>query len=138
MRPVEPYDSGEDHMSVEAKQIEVCKAHIIHDDVVDRVGKEMPGEEVFVALAEFFKVFGDSTRLRILYALLSSEMCVCDLAALLDMNQSAVSHQLRVLKQANLVTFRKEGKVVYYSPADDHIEQVFDAGFNHISEKAPR
>ena len=125
-------------MNIDAKQIEVCKVLVIHDDVVKEVRKKMPGDEAFFDLADFFKVFGDSTRIKILFALFSSEMCVCDLAALLEMSQSAVSHQLRVLKQADLVKFRKEGKVVYYSLADDDVEQVFDAGFNHISEKTSR
>jgi len=94
----------------------------------------MPKEEHLYDLAELFKVFGDTTRIKILYALFASEMCVCDIAALINMTQSAVSHQLRVLKQARLVKYRKEGKVVYYSLDDDHIKQIFDQGYMHITE----
>jgi ArsR family transcriptional regulator len=87
-----------------------------------------------MALAEFFKVFGDSTRLKILYALSMSEMCVCDLAALLSMSQSAISHQLKVLRQTRLIKYRKDGKVVYYSLDDDHIRRVFEQGLAHVNE----
>ncbi|HOE56875.1 MAG TPA: metalloregulator ArsR/SmtB family transcription factor, partial [Bacillota bacterium] len=83
---------------------------------------------------ELFKVFGDTTRIKILCALFESEMCVCDIAALLNMNQSAISHQLRVLKQARLVKYRKEGKVVYYSLDDEHVKQVFEVGLMHVNE----
>ena len=85
-------------------------------------------------LAELFKVFGDTTRIKILYALFEEEMCVCDIADLLNMTQSAISHQLRVLKQARLVKFRKEGKIVYYSLDDNHINQIFNCGLCHIEE----
>ena len=95
----------------------------------------MPQEESLYNLAELFKVFGDSTRIRILCALHEAEMCVCDIAVLLNMTQSAISHQLRVLKQANLVKNRKEGKVVYYSLVDDHVREIFDQGLIHINEK---
>ncbi|MCX7843600.1 MAG: metalloregulator ArsR/SmtB family transcription factor [Clostridia bacterium] len=94
----------------------------------------MPREECLYEMAELFKVFGDTTRVRILYALFASEMCVCDIASLLGMTQSAISHQLRVLKQARLVKSRKEGKIVYYSLNDDHIKQIFDQGLSHITE----
>lgn len=112
-----------------------CAITVIHEDIVNMVRKDMPQEENLYDLAEQFKVFGDTTRIRILYALFASEMCVCDLAFLLDMTQSAISHQLRVLKQARLVKFRKEGKVVYYSLEDEHIKHIFDQGLLHISEK---
>jgi DNA-binding transcriptional ArsR family regulator len=115
-------------------EIEKCDCTIIHEDIVKKVQSSMPPEESLYDLAELFKVFGDSTRIRILYALSASEMCVCDIAALLGMTQSAISHQLRVLKQSRLVKYRKEGKVVYYSLADDHINQIFDQGLEHISE----
>ncbi|HHT67783.1 MAG TPA: helix-turn-helix transcriptional regulator [Firmicutes bacterium] len=95
----------------------------------------MPPEEALFNLAEFFKVFGDTTRIRILYALFQSEMCVCDIAHLLGMTQSAISHQLRVLKGAKLVRNRKEGRVVYYSLDDDHIKAIFDQGYQHIQEQ---
>ena len=91
-------------------------------------------EEMLYDLAELFKVFGDSTRIRILYALMQSEMCVCDLASTLQMGQSAVSHQLRVLKQAKLVKYRRAGKTVFYSLADSHVVTILDQGLDHIGE----
>ncbi len=96
----------------------------------------MPAEEMLYDLAEIFKVFGDSTRIKILYALFfARKMCVCDLAAFLNISQSAVSHQLRVLKQARLVKFKREGKVVYYSLDDEHVHKIFEQGLKHIDEK---
>ncbi len=115
--------------------IEKCDCDIIHQDVVDRVRGRLPQEETLYDLAEFFKVFGDSTRIRILWALTESEMCVCDIANLLNMTQSAISHQLRVLKQAALVKNRRDGKVVYYSLDDDHVQQILEQGMSHINEK---
>lgn len=112
---------------------EKCDCTVIHQETVDRVREELPQEEILYELAEFFKVFGDSTRIRILSALERSEMCVCDIANLLNMTQSAISHQLRVLKKARLVKNRKEGKVVYYSLDDDHVKEVLDSGLSHIS-----
>ncbi|MDR2034861.1 MAG: metalloregulator ArsR/SmtB family transcription factor [Helicobacteraceae bacterium] len=94
----------------------------------------MPQEEILFDLAELFKVFGDTTRVKILCALFQNRMCVCDIAALLGMTKSAISHQLRVLKQSKLVRFKKEGKVVYYSLADDHVKNIFDQGIIHVSE----
>lgn len=114
--------------------IESCNCDVIHEEVVNKVKETMPKEEMLYDLAEFFKVFGDSTRIKILWALEESEMCVCDIACLLNMTQSAISHQLRVLKQANLVKFRKEGKVVYYSLNDDHVKQILEQGLIHINE----
>jgi DNA-binding transcriptional ArsR family regulator len=113
--------------------IESCTCTVIHEKVVKKVKKTMPPETILYDLAELFKVFGDTTRIKILYALSASEMCVCDIAALLTMSQSAISHQLRVLKQARLVKYRKEGKVVYYALDDDHVEQIFAQGLCHIS-----
>ena len=95
---------------------------------------EMPDLEVLFDLADLFKVFGDSTRVRIICALFESEMCVCDIAAVLNMTQSAISHQLRVLKQARLVKYRRSGKTVYYSLADDHIQNIFNQAFEHVME----
>jgi len=115
--------------------IERCNCEIIHEDVVNHVKSQMPAEENLYDLAELFKVFGDSTRIKILWALDSAEMCVCDIAALLNMTQSAISHQLRVLKQAKLVKNRREGKVIYYSLDDDHVKQIFDQGLIHINER---
>jgi len=114
--------------------VERCDCDTIHQEVVDRVRGRMPQEETLYDLAEFFKVFGDSTRIRILWALAESEMCVCDIANLLNMTQSAISHQLRVLKQAALVKNRRDGKVVYYSLDDDHVQQIIDQGMAHINE----
>ena len=114
--------------------IERCSCEMIHEEVVNRVKDQMPEEETLYDLAELFKVFGDSTRIKILWALDAAEMCVCDIAALLNMTQSAISHQLRVLKQAKLVKNRKDGKVVYYSLDDEHVRQIFDQGLNHIRE----
>jgi len=93
-----------------------------------------PQEEILYDVAELFKVFGDSTRIRIICALFDKEMCVNDLAACLQMTQSAISHQLRILKAANLVTFRREGKLIYYALADDHIKHIFEAGYEHVME----
>lgn len=115
--------------------MDVCNCTIIHEDIVNKVKESMPQEEKLYDLAELFKVFGDTTRIKIIYALFESEMCVCDIAALLSMNQSAISHQLRVLKQSGLVKYRKEGKVVYYSLDDEHVKNIFDQGFIHITHK---
>jgi DNA-binding transcriptional ArsR family regulator len=116
------------------KNIEFCTCSTIHQDVIEKVKKILPQEETLYDLAELFKVFGDSTRIRILCVLFESEMCVCDIAALLNMTQSAISHQLRVLKNARLVKYRREGKVVYYSLDDQHVKQIFDQGLIHIKE----
>ncbi|HBR04073.1 MAG TPA: transcriptional regulator [Ruminiclostridium sp.] len=121
-------------MRQKPEPIERCLCDVIHEDVVNQVKDKMPEEETLYDLAELFKVFGDSTRIKILWALDEAEMCVCDIAALLNMTQSAISHQLRVLKQAQLVKNRKEGKVVYYSLDDDHVKQIFDQGLTHINE----
>ncbi len=114
---------------------DLCSANIIHENIVDKVKNKMPREEKLYDLAELFKVFGDTTRIKILYALFEEEMCVCDIAALLGMTQSAISHQLRVLKAAGLVKYRREGKIVYYSLDDDHVKNIFDQGFIHINHK---
>ena len=113
---------------------DVCRSPMVHQDTVREVSGAMPAEEVLYELADFFKLFADSTRIKILCALMSSEMCVCDLSVLLHMNQSAISHQLRFLKQANLVKYRREGKVVYYSLKDDHVKTIFEQGFVHLHE----
>src|SRR5690606_38953292 len=108
---------------------------VIHKEIVNQVKAKMPKEEILYDLAELFKVFGDTTRIKILWALAESEMCVCDIAALLNMTQSAISHQLRILKQAKLVKNRRDGKIVYYSLDDDHVEQIFGQGLAHIYEE---
>jgi ArsR family transcriptional regulator len=118
-----------------AKDELFCDCDVIHADVVDKVKKKMPDEEELYNLADFFKVLGDSTRAKIMWALDESEMCVCDIAVLLNMTKSAISHQLRSLKQANLVKYRKEGKIVFYSLADDHVKDIFEKGLEHIREK---
>jgi len=120
---------------MENNKIETCNCTIIHEDIVNKVKECIPEEETLYDLADLFKVFGDSTRIKVLCALFEAEMCVCDIAALLGMTQSAISHQLRVLKQARLVKYKKEGKVVYYLLADEHVKRIFDQGLIHISEK---
>ena len=115
-------------------KVESCSCNIIHKDVVEEVKDKLPQEEILYDLSELFKVFGDSTRIKIICSLFESEMCVCDLSALLNISQSAISHQLRVLKSARLVKFRRAGKVIYYSLDDEHIKQIFDAGLHHITE----
>ncbi len=106
----------------------------VDEKIIKKVDEKMPPEEELQDLAEFFKVFGDATRLKILYVLLCSEMCVLDIASILGMSQSAISHQLRVLKQMDLVKNRREGKAVFYSLADDHIVTILSQGLDHIEE----
>jgi len=107
---------------------------VIHQEIVEQVQQTIPKDESLSQVAELFKVLGDRTRTRILHALFEAELCVCDLAYLLGMTQSSISHQLRVLKQAKLVKNRKEGKVVYYSLADDHVIRIFEQAFEHVNE----
>ena len=114
--------------------IEKCCCDVIHEDIVNNVRTKMPEEETLYDLAELFKIFGDSTRIKILWALEEAEMCVCDISALLNMTQSAISHQLRILKQADLVKNRREGKIVFYSLKDEHVKQIFNQGLEHINE----
>ena len=111
-----------------------CDYRHIPRELVEQVNAHMPDEELLIDLAELYRVFGDSTRIRILYALFESEMCVCDIAQVLGMSISAISHQLRVLKQARLVKSRREGKTVFYSLADDHVRTIIGQGMNHIEE----
>lgn len=117
------------------KNYEACSENIIHTEIVDSVLNQMPDDDKMTDLADFFKAFGDPTRIKILYALSISEMCVCDIAALLNMTQSAISHQLRILKKSRLVKNRRDGKVIYYSLDDSHIRGIFDTGFDHLNEK---
>lgn len=105
-----------------------------HIEAVDRVLKQQPADEVLYDLAELFKVFGDSTRIRILYALIESELCVGDIAQLLNMGQSAVSHQLKILKDAKLVRYRREGKSVFYALDDEHVRNILNMGMEHVEE----
>ena len=114
--------------------VEVCGFLHVHEDLVEQVKSSMPPEEELYSLADFFKVFSDSTRIRILYVLLCAETCVCDIAQLLNMTQPAISHQLRILKQMNLVRTRRAGRTVFYSLADDHIKSILSQGMEHIQE----
>ena len=118
----------------EPKDVERCEYMHVHEDIVNQVKRDMPDEEVLYDLAELFKIFGDSTRIKILYVLFASEMCVCDIAQLLGMTQSAISHQLRALKQSKLVKYRREGKTVFYSLADGHVRTILGQGMEHIAE----
>ena len=111
-----------------------CDDDVVHSGAVERVKAAMPDEDMLYDAAELFKVFGDSTRTRILSALFIEELCVCDIAEILGMTKSAVSHQLSTLRKAKLVRFRRDGKTVYYSLADDHVRQMLDAGLEHIYE----
>ena len=111
-----------------------CNCDVIHEEIVNKVKKKIQTKEDYIELASLFKMFGDGTRVQILHALEQSEMCVCDLAVLLGITKSAVSHQLKALRLAQLVKFRKEGQIVYYSLADDHVKQIIDKGFEHLRE----
>ena len=111
-----------------------CDCEVIHEDVVNRVRTMMPPGGDFFDLANLYKMFSDPTRVKILWALHCSEMCVCDLAVLLNMTKSAISHQLKSLRMSSLVKFNRQGKVVYYSLADEHVQDIFGQGFAHIHE----
>ena len=119
----------------ETTAADMCESTVIHYEVVDKVKKEMMPEDPVYDVSELFRVLGDSTRARIICALSVSEMCVCDIAALLNMTNSAISHQLRVLKQTRIVRSRRAGKIVYYRLADDHISQLFRVAFEHVTEE---
>lgn len=111
-----------------------CEFIHVHEDSVKALRETMPDEEILYDLAELFKIFGDSTRIRILYALFEAELCVCDIAQLLGMTQSAISHQLRILKGSKLVKYRREGKTVFYSLADGHVRTIINQGLEHVEE----
>ena len=121
-------------MAEEKELIEQCEFIHVHEDIVNQVNAAMPDEEILYDLAELFKIFGDSTRIKILYVLSEADMCVCDIAQLLGLTQSAVSHQLRALKQSKLVKYRREGKTVFYSLADGHVKTILSQGMEHIEE----
>ncbi|MDR2176481.1 MAG: metalloregulator ArsR/SmtB family transcription factor [Treponema sp.] len=121
-------------METENNDIERLDCTVLHEDVVRTVREKMPAEEALMDLADLFKVFGDSTRVRIISALLHAEMCVCDIAALLGMGKSAISHQLRTLRQTKLVKYRREGKEVFYSLDDEHVSTIFSQGLVHVGE----
>ena len=114
--------------------VECCEETHIHYEVANKAKMEMPNEDELYDLAELFKVFGDSTRIKILFALFEAEMCVCDIAETLNMTQSAISHQLKILKQSKLVGNRRDGKSVIYFLADDHVRTIIFQGLNHIEE----
>lgn len=111
-----------------------CQTMIIHEDIVEKVESTLPDEESLIDLGDFFKIFGDTTRIKILHALNISEMCVCDISVVIGASQSAVSHQLKILRQANLVKFRRDGKTVFYSLHDEHVNQIINIGLIHIKE----
>ncbi len=111
-----------------------CDCLVIHSEAVENVKNAFPDEEVMLNLADFFKIFSDSTRIKILYALDKSELCVCDISSLLNMTISAVSHQLKLLRESNLVKTHREGKVIYYSLADEHVQKIIECGLEHILE----
>ena len=119
---------------MDQQNAECCEEFCTHGDVLKRVQELLPDVEELYDLAELFKVFGDSTRIRILYVLFEAEVCVCDLAHALNMTQSAISHQLRILKQNKLVKNRREGKSIFYSLADDHVRSIIAQGREHIEE----
>ncbi len=114
---------------------EVCDCDVIHKEVVESVQSQMEDTEVLYAVSDFFKVMSDSTRMRIMYALDKAELCVCDLSVLLNMTKSAISHQLKSLKDAELVKSRRDGKNVFYSLKDDHVKAIIETGIEHIKEK---
>ncbi|MDO7975925.1 metalloregulator ArsR/SmtB family transcription factor [Oceanotoga sp. DSM 15011] len=120
----------------EKKETDVCKNNIVHRDILEQIKDKIPADEILFDLADFFKIFGDTTRIKILNLLFQAkELCVCDISIALNMSQSSISHQLRVLRQAKVVKYRKDGKVVYYSLDDEHIEQIFNTGMEHITEE---
>jgi ArsR family transcriptional regulator len=108
---------------------DICDVRAIHEDIVDSARNKMPADDTMAGLAAFHRILGDVTRIKILFALMVEEMCVCDLSVLMNMKQSAISHQLRQLKQAGLVKNRRDGKVIYYSLFDDHVRSVFEQSF---------
>ena len=113
----------------------MCDCNIIHEDAVNKTLKKMPNQDLFNKLAEFFKIIGDTTRTKILFALDQNEMCVCDIANVLGMTKSSISHQLATLRNSGIVKSRREGKEVYYTLDDEHVKQVFEIGIEHIEHK---
>ena len=119
-------------MDKQSKQC--CDLLHVHPEIVDDVARTMPDDEALFELSELFKTFGDSTRIRILFCLFTDEMCVCDIANLLGMSHSAISHQLALLKRQKLIKARRDGKAVFYSLADDHVRTIIDQGMDHVTE----
>lgn len=118
-----------------AKNEFVCDCNVIHKDIVENTIKKMQDEELLLKLAEFFKILGDSTRVKILYALDQNEMCVCDIANVLGMSKSSISHQLGTLRKCGIVKSKKVGKEVFYALDDEHVKEVFEVGFEHIEHR---
>jgi Predicted transcriptional regulators len=115
-------------------ELDKCEVNCIHEEAVQAVRKALFGEDVAASLAELFKALGDPTRVKILFSLMTRELCVCDLTAVIGVSESAVSHQLKILRTLRLVKFRREGKVLYYSLADNHVEKLFAQGLEHVTE----
>ena len=128
------YNNKKEGEKLTVHDIDCCYTYQVHDDLLKTVNEKMPEESELQDLADLFKVFGDFTRIRILFVLFEAEVCVCDLAEALDMTQSAISHQLKILKQARLVKSRREGKSVFYSLADGHVRTIIAQGRDHIEE----
>ncbi|OJU14355.1 MAG: transcriptional regulator [Clostridiales bacterium 43-6] len=116
------------------QQLEICNCEVIHGEVVSKVKSQLPEKDTLRQLADLYKVFSDFTRVQILWALELNELCVCDLASLLNMTVSAISHQLKALRVANLVKTRRDGKIIYYSLSDDHVKSILLTGFEHVNE----
>lgn len=121
-----------------AKNEFVCDCNVIHQDVVDKITSEMLKDDLFYTIADFFKILGDTTRTKILFALDKEEMCVCDIANVLNMSKSSISHQLGTLRRSGIVRCRKEGKEVYYMLDDDHVKKVIEVAIEHIEHKEGR
>ncbi|MDD7267022.1 MAG: metalloregulator ArsR/SmtB family transcription factor [Lachnospiraceae bacterium] len=122
-------------MNKTERKLDICDCDVIHNDVVEEVETQMHDEDLLMQVADLFKLFSDSTRVRILSALRVKELCVCDLACVLNMTKSAISHQLRSLRQSHLVQYRKVGKIVYYRLADDHVSAIIDCAIEHVMEE---
>lgn len=120
--------------NIEKDELLLCECDNVHSDIVCRSRGKIPNDDCLYELSDFFKVFADSTRLSILFAIDSEPMCVCDIAALLGMTKSAVSHQLKILRSTRLVTYRKSGKNVFYALADDHVRQIIEKALEHVQE----
>ena len=133
-KTIEEKEAGKGGAALAIRDVECCDTVVVHEELVKAVHEKMPDEDKLYDLAELFKVFGDSTRIRILYVLFEAELCVCDIAQTLNMTKSAISHQLRILKQSKLVKNRREGKQVFYSLADDHVRTIIAQGREHIDE----
>lgn len=131
---IQLYLESDGEIMQDANNIDTCDCVVIHEEVVNQVRAKMPEDDILMDLADAFKIFSDFTRVKILYALIQAEMCVCDISSLLGMTKSSVSHQLRVLRQSNLVKYRKEGRVIYYSIADSHVELIIKQCMEHVME----